>query len=321
MEALDNNIRTYCLIDFGLSHTFKDQYGNHHSMETTSSIFGNKNFMSLNHQEGYNQSRRDDLESLFYNLLYLSEGQFPWVTSKILDGQLTRSALYYKRNYNQEKIFKSMPQRLLEVQKGESIMIASHNNKHIVTRDNLNNMESFRSNVRSFAAPNNNQVVEENQTPIYPILNKESKTVRINNTKGKNSNFSINNYDNLQIGTSQIDGLIIGTNTKPKSLFLKKRRDQTPKRKAPKKHDSFLQYIQNQEQELKQNLNLNISNQEVENEEKQLDHEDKLTEMDDQDFTEQSLDQNNINQATLIVQQIQEHSFWSRQMDLKLIKC
>jgi len=33
MEALENNINTYCLIDFGLSNSFKDIYGNHKSME------------------------------------------------------------------------------------------------------------------------------------------------------------------------------------------------------------------------------------------------------------------------------------------------
>lgn len=118
-------------------------------------------------------------------------------------------------------------------------MIASQT-RQLITRDNFNNMESFRSNVRSFITPDNQQVVEENQRQAYPILNKESKTVRINKTLGKNSNFTIDNYDNLQIGTSPIEGLIIGTNHKPKSLFLKKRKDQTPKKKAPKKQDSFL---------------------------------------------------------------------------------
>eukprot|EP00347_Sterkiella_histriomuscorum_P006734 403351637 len=79
------------------------------SQEKAKNICGNKNFMSLNHLKGYNQSRRDDMESLFYNLLYLAKGEFPWTTSQLQQGLVNRSAYYYKENYRSERLFKNMP--------------------------------------------------------------------------------------------------------------------------------------------------------------------------------------------------------------------
>lgn len=37
-------------------------------------------FMSFNKISGFNTSRRDDLESLFYMLVYLLKGELPWST-------------------------------------------------------------------------------------------------------------------------------------------------------------------------------------------------------------------------------------------------
>lgn len=59
------------LIDFGLSTSFKDHRGNHIKKEYTEQFSGNILFASLNSCRYKTKSRRDDLESLMYILIFL----------------------------------------------------------------------------------------------------------------------------------------------------------------------------------------------------------------------------------------------------------
>ncbi|CAG9330760.1 unnamed protein product [Blepharisma stoltei] len=76
----DMNYDFLYLIDFGLAKEF--MIGNHHQSEQTGcSCVGNSSFASLNNHMGFRQSRRDDLESLGYILVYLVKGRLPWQKS------------------------------------------------------------------------------------------------------------------------------------------------------------------------------------------------------------------------------------------------
>ena len=59
------------LIDFGLSQRFIDNEGNHIKKDYMYKFSGNFLFASLNSCRGYNKSRRDDIESIFYILIFL----------------------------------------------------------------------------------------------------------------------------------------------------------------------------------------------------------------------------------------------------------
>ena len=67
------------LIDFGLSHSYLDEKGNHSVKQYLGKFSGNFIFASLNSCRGFNKSRRDDVESLFYVLVYmLNDNELPW---------------------------------------------------------------------------------------------------------------------------------------------------------------------------------------------------------------------------------------------------
>ena len=67
------------LIDFGLTQKFVDLNGDHIEKTYIRKFSGNFLFASLNSCRGYNKSRRDDIESAFYLLIYLlNQCYLPW---------------------------------------------------------------------------------------------------------------------------------------------------------------------------------------------------------------------------------------------------
>jgi len=78
----DNNLK---LVDFGLCKKFRNDDGSHIPLKTGKSIIGTPNFISLNIHNGYEPSRRDDVESILYILCYIEIGALPWTQSNIHD--------------------------------------------------------------------------------------------------------------------------------------------------------------------------------------------------------------------------------------------
>lgn len=66
------------IIDFGLSKLYRKNNA-HIQCESNRTPVGTYDFMSLHVHEGYTPSRRDDLESIGYTLVYLLYGQLPWM--------------------------------------------------------------------------------------------------------------------------------------------------------------------------------------------------------------------------------------------------
>jgi len=77
-EILDLN--TIYLIDFGLSCSFweNNSLQKHYKKTTGHNFVGTLRYASLNSHKGIRQSRRDDLESMIYILIYFLKGKLPW---------------------------------------------------------------------------------------------------------------------------------------------------------------------------------------------------------------------------------------------------
>ena len=75
----EENTNTLYLIDYGLAKRFKDNKTNQHIPYREKRQFvGNKRMASINAHLGLELSRRDDLISIGYNLIYLLKGGLPW---------------------------------------------------------------------------------------------------------------------------------------------------------------------------------------------------------------------------------------------------
>ena len=70
------NSKQLFMIDFG----FCKKYSISDNPKTTSSLIGSPNYASINAHNCVELSRRDDLESLGYMLIYLHLGKLPWST-------------------------------------------------------------------------------------------------------------------------------------------------------------------------------------------------------------------------------------------------
>ena len=75
----NNNCHVY-LLDFGLSKIYRMKDGGDHiELVKNKSLVGSMRYASIRNHKGYEQSRRDELESLGYLLLYLLRGgNLPW---------------------------------------------------------------------------------------------------------------------------------------------------------------------------------------------------------------------------------------------------
>ena len=111
----NDKISTIYLCDFGLAKRFRDnKTGNHIPYATKKHFIGTPAFASIYTHLGCEQSRRDDLESLIYILIYLGTGTLPWKGLKAKDKDEKYSKILSKKmNTNSEKLLKGLPNEFM----------------------------------------------------------------------------------------------------------------------------------------------------------------------------------------------------------------
>ena len=104
----DNVNPTIFLIDFGLAQQFRSPATYLHTPFTTKhSVVGTLPFTSVNGQKGFAQSRRDDLESLAYTIIFLARGDLPWSTRSISRDH--KAVLQKKMSITAEELCEDLP--------------------------------------------------------------------------------------------------------------------------------------------------------------------------------------------------------------------
>lgn len=86
------------LIDFGLAKRYIDNEGEHIPLKMGKSLVGSINYSSINVQQGVEASRRDDLESIVYIILFLLKNGIPW------ENCISKEVLKKKQECHEEPI-------------------------------------------------------------------------------------------------------------------------------------------------------------------------------------------------------------------------
>ncbi len=98
-----NNRNKIYLVDFGLSKKFSEY-------KTGKNLVGTMKYASINNHLGYEQSKRDDLESLSYMLIYLYHGTLPWKGIVAQDkNEKSQKICYIKQTVPITELCKDMP--------------------------------------------------------------------------------------------------------------------------------------------------------------------------------------------------------------------
>ena len=108
-----HNITTIYAIDFGISRKYRSsRTGKHVNYSLTGKMFGTVRYVSYNGSRGVEQSRRDDLESIGYMIIFLINGNLPWQGLKLKGPNLRRAynrMLKLKQKITPEELCKGLP--------------------------------------------------------------------------------------------------------------------------------------------------------------------------------------------------------------------
>ena len=99
------------IIDFGLSKRYIDKNNNHILYKEGKGLTGTARYVSLNTHYGIEQSRRDDIEGIAYNLIYFAKGKLPWQGVKTKNKkEKHKKIMEFKEEYIPEKLCDGLPE-------------------------------------------------------------------------------------------------------------------------------------------------------------------------------------------------------------------
>jgi hypothetical protein len=105
------------LIDFGLAKKYRSTRTlKQYPLTKKKRLTGTARYASINALEGYEQSRRDDMESVGYILAYFLRGSLPWQGLKLKSKENKyKNILEKKKEISSEELFKGFPNEFVEI--------------------------------------------------------------------------------------------------------------------------------------------------------------------------------------------------------------
>lgn len=113
MLGFKNNRSKIHLIDFGLSKYYINEKGIHKEITYNKKLTGTAKYASLNVLEGIEPSRRDDLLSLGYVLIYCLRGSLPWENIEGENKEIKYEKIKQTKKMNINELCKDFPYEFL----------------------------------------------------------------------------------------------------------------------------------------------------------------------------------------------------------------
>lgn len=103
--------KLFC-IDFGLAKKYITRTGEHIKFSKNRRFCGTATYASIAAHDNVEQSRKDDLESIAYILIYLYKGKLPWKSIKTKDKKKKYDLIHKEKlKYTAEELCKGMPRQ------------------------------------------------------------------------------------------------------------------------------------------------------------------------------------------------------------------
>jgi serine/threonine protein kinase len=101
---------TIFYVDFGISKYYKDNLGRHIPFRDKKSFIGTTRYASIAAHLGNEISRKDDLESLAYVVIFLAKGILPWQNLNVSESEKTKKVGELKVKTPVEELCKGLPE-------------------------------------------------------------------------------------------------------------------------------------------------------------------------------------------------------------------
>ena len=207
------------VVDFGLCKKYRSsKTGKHLLPKLTGKFSGTLIYASSNVLKGKESSRRDDLISLGYMLIYLLKRDIPWNSSfKDLNKEKYYNLIYLKDTNSNGELFKGLPDELIEYikysrslkfeQDPDYTYLRSLFKKILLRSDSENNLLTFSwidpKDKNLLGIPKNNS--KRKQTPqnrILKNLNEKRKNLSLKTISLKSTKNNLNQNSELTIDSS-----------------------------------------------------------------------------------------------------------------------